>query len=83
MFTDERHELADRNQKRDCVNESEKAQNDKARQPIGIPTGENLSDEIVGGSHKAAENVQRSTPNVQYRMKHVPGGRVELPTKGL
>ena len=71
MFADQRHELVDRNQKCDRIDESEQAQNNKARQPVVISAVEEFSNEFVAGIHDAAENVQRSTFNVQYRKRVV------------
>ena len=83
MLADQRNKLLRSDEKSNCVNKSEQSQDDKARKPVIVSALEKCSDKFVVGIHDAAENVQRSTPNVQHRMKEVPGGRVELPTKGL
>src|SRR5437762_5857499 len=68
MFADEGNELLCRDQKCDCVNKTEHPQNDKTSQPIRIPAREKFFEKIVH-AHEAGENVQRSTSNVQYRMR--------------
>jgi hypothetical protein len=69
MFADQRDELIDCYEEGDCVNETQQSQDDEARQPIVVSVAEKFSNEFVVGIHNAAENVQRSTPNVQYRMQ--------------
>ena len=48
MLTDQRHELLRSDEKRDCINKTEEAQNNKARQPIGISVAEKFLEKIAG-----------------------------------
>lgn len=74
VFADQWHELLRRDQKCNCVNESKQSQNNKAREPIRISAGKKLPNKSVSDIHDVAENVQRSTPNVQRRMKRSARG---------
>ena len=47
MLADERHELLRSDKKRNCINKTEEAQNNKARQPIRISTGEKPSENVL------------------------------------
>jgi hypothetical protein len=52
MLADQRNELLRRNQKRDRINETEQAKNNKARQPVGIAARHNLLKEIIAIIHR-------------------------------
>ena len=83
MVANKWDELVSRDQKRNCVDKSKQSQNDKARQPIGISQREESFDRISQFTRRHGKNVERRTPDVQRRILQMPGGRFELPTKGL
>ena len=52
MPADQRNELLRRNKKRDRINETEQAQNDKSSQPVGISGRQKLLKEIIAIIHR-------------------------------
>ena len=77
-------ELLGSNQKRNCINETQQSQNNESRQPIGISACEKLLEKILI-IHSGTNFRKRPTPNAQRPTPRqgMPGGRIELPTKGL
>jgi hypothetical protein len=90
MLANQRNQLVCRDQKCDRIYKPNQSQNDKPRQPIGISKREETRKNILV-IHLLSEE---ETLNVEYRLKlaigirkwnikRLPGGRFELPTKGL
>ena len=90
MLANQRDDLLCRDQECDCIYKPNQSQNDKPRQPIGISKREETRKNILV-IHLLSEE---ETLNVEYRLKlaigirkwnikRLPGGRFELPTKGL
>ena len=84
MLAHQRDQLLGGNEKRNHINETEESQNNKSRQPIGISVREKLLEEILI-IHSGTNLRKRPTPNAQRPTPRqgMPGGRIELPTKGL
>src|SRR6266496_1295680 len=70
VLADEGHQLLYRHQKCDCVNETEEAQNDEARQPIRISAREKSLKKVITGHPWAprADCGLRLRQSVQHRM---------------
>ena len=83
MLANEWDELVRCNQKCNGIDKSKQPQDDKSGQPVGISQRKELFDRISQFTRRHGKNVERRTPDVQRRILQMPGGRFELPTKGL
>ena len=73
VLADQRDELLRGNEKCDGVNETKQAQNDEARDPVGISVREKFVEKIVH-AHEARENVRRSTSKSNTECRSLPTG---------
>ena len=62
MLTNQRHELIRGDQERDRINKAKQPQDNETRESVIISTGKKFLEDDI----HAAENVERSTPNVQF-----------------